>query len=1333
MPSNKPPRWIKESIPKAHQAPGYPDNHRFMPVEKTINGKLKWSCPIVGCASKTEFAVTTKADYNSSRAYDKHLKSNHSNCIDVSKVLLFDHLLFDLRHRVLICQESQVTILQGTFQQHATECTSCRNLSYVPRCELAKGLDNDDVPILGLNQMNGLHCLECEKITQNTHKHSDTVPCTFQVVHYPNDKPFNRIYGSQPRPRPLYHVATVEPSQCAFDYATSTEIPSFVKDHQLESFEHESMCGKPRSQAEHLATELANIYFLTAYLGLMGSNYPQFRSQLTMSNDPNGDPFDVVTSASVVQSYMNSFASIILILFRNRRISPPPLGRPAASITKAFSMKIYDNLGSLEEARLMTKELTQQTLLYVRPNTKRPRRIIREDEDISTISCDRLELLRELNAQTLEFESPFNDILNNIHLIFCALLLEVNSPQPTLKSVVGYTLAYGRVIYEGGSTSLDVNEAEKIVAGVLYSMRLVVWQQLIQKGYRSGLSFWTHAIQNSINAKHIASIYRDVVLEREKTNGYTAVWDSLEKQAISFDGGNISIYAIRAGLKSFVESTHRQLQKLLFGLRAGIHHKDNIGVRMAGYSFFRDDGLLYKHIMESEDSMTKTMKKAIIEKDSKFVRQYCDSAHAFVLQLLILIRLTTTGAPRETEVEAWTYRNDGTLRSFGIQHDLGFLVSRYQKNRFGRNISFATREFQTMLFFPKSITHFLLHYLALVRPLVAKLAEDVLQENVFKYFDYVISSNYNYFCESHVLLRLHVTLTARHFKQHIGFNAWRHIVELVYQDLTEILVIAAAREGLSTSLGHLASTSAESYARNPHKRPDVKARQADTDRALSILWHKFLELDSDPYEIYYPQSKTSKEPTTHIEDKCVVPYNQAKIVLSQVSELGKESFLSQHQLDLACLWQSSTSFIGVLGRQQGKSFLVQIFARAGPSLVISNDTKASLENAIFCSPGKAMDFMRKIRSGNFRSIIIDDADITIGAINARFWENECPFYILANDFPPCLTNKLKLLTKSPIGIIRAPDRKNYVQYRVISSADIWALTNALLTLIDGVPSKEIIIHIPDETYRAQVEIATQGEIKIVIPGELLSAANEVTHVIHWNHFDSLVYFESCVSLASPTSVKSTVLFFENSKRHPSNTVHMEDFLAAQSYLNSKCCRRKIIGLFMDDMEEDCFGIPGGNYQRCDFCSHDVTETTGNCSYSVMLRICNRARSPSFCFLGQTCTDPKTCLGQYETVLQLSRKYVNSHFIDQAVVWCWLEWTMEHYELREDIKTETSKVVKEVMTGSKDLESAFALECTSQYPKLVAAAIKLSYNLIQSPPMDDEDYFFSAEFDIFSSV
>lgn len=1294
--SNKQPRWALEKINKENRAPGYRAGHSFVPIERTINGTLKWLCPILGCQyNNREFTVNIRNGFKRSESYNNHIKRDHSDCVDVSKAISYGHVVFDLPHRVLVCTASQVTILSGTFQRHEMKCTRCANLDSLPLPldDLTEVLEADDKPIQGLHRLKGLHCRQCGDITRKTHIHSETDPCRFQVVQYPtSERPMKRIFGSQAPPKPLYHVTTIVPPQPAFDYAINSEIPSYVRDHQLEGLDHDSITSKSLSRAESLAKEYANIYFLTAYLSLKDNDYALIRTRLSMSNSQQeSKPFDVLTSQRLFQSYMNSFSSVIVLLFRNRQTSPPPLGRLAATCVKALCIKVMYSLEELDEAKAITSALMKSIGFHQTQGfaNSLPRKFTAED--VKNAPHTRLELLEELNTQGLDFDNPFNDAMNAIHFLWCTLLLDAG-PSPVLKSVVGHFMVYGKDLTD--AMLPRAKKAREIVSGLLYSMRLVVWQQTKLRSYTSGLALWAHGLHDSKSAEHISKIYDDIPLDRKTL--YSAVWDDIvTKQVICFHGGTISKYSLRAGLQSFVADIHNQLQTLLYSVQVAIDRTDNMTKRMPGYSFFHDDGILYSHIMSESNNMTSIMRSAIRSKNIRVVRKYCETANAFLQQLFVLISLTLISTPNETELHSWTFRNDGALRRLGLHHDLGYFLSRYV----------GDKEVETTFFMPKTVTNFLVYYLALVRPLVAKLARDILNEDVCPQYSYVIACDYNQIWETDAFLRLHLALTSKYFEKSISFDAWRPVPELIYAGL----------DGISSSTGHSVYNGIQQYTPTPYRRLNGKVAQFDADRMWSMRYHKYLKLDLDPYDQFYPHH--TNEPTKMPEDLCKPPNEDIKPAWEALCAIGKESFTSDEQIQIASMWRSKTSFIGILGRQKGKSLLAQLFARSDPSLVIQmKESGWEYENTLFCNPSEATEFTSIISSGVIKKVIIDDAHLAFNAIDPSFWRNNCPFYLLANDFPPLLTEKVKFLTRRPISVFRVPHRKSYVQYRIISSANIWTLKDALITIIEKASDAEIVVYAPDETSRREVQKIVRPDIRICLPNEMISAVNyQVTHVVHWHHFNSLIQYESNLSLASSSSVKATTLFLKGSSFRRSMDVEVEDFIAAQTYLEGDHCRREIIASFMDGQIEDCFDIPGTDHQFCDVCSKDVSNTPGDRSYRVMLHLCRQELPSSYCHLKKVaCPDTESCLGEHQSLLHTTRKYINTHYFDQAVVWCWLEWTvgLSDLDLPDDIKRETSKIMRERWTGEKSLENALAGMWTCEFPKLVAAAIQLSYRLLE---------------------
>lgn len=805
-------------------------------------------------------------------------------------------MVYDIEHQVLVCLDQQVIILKNQLEIHEKQCSLCKDVKPID-VFVTQSLDMEtDNPIQGLKWKLGTMCTHCKaicnKVQWKNHKPCQKLGFEKADISYQeirgrkNRRPVNRGFGVQTPVPPTFTVKCSNEASFNYINSSASQHPAYLRNEQLQfndfdSTTRVSLIDPIRTPTEELLEYFCNIYFLSGYLDLSTSSYLQFRQQLRQTEDgmPFNDPFDSLTDIDAVKRYMHGFADLVMLLLRNRRYhikhGKSPLGLAASKLLKDLSILIHCRPDYLTDAKNLRERMLRNVTEYKIPdlhNRQRNHNFYHDGEICDTVT--KLQLVDSVLQRNYNFKVPdeFENPMRMIHALWLSLILQpTKQERPMLYSTIGFYLGTS----SRGSPLLP-NQAEYAVSGLLYSMRLVVWQEIVKGGtYTSAFHVWKYGLLNISKESPIWLIHKlahDVHQARNDQFTYSCCWaDMFKRDTIVFLGQSLHLQRIFNGFDEWIADTHFVLRGLLFDLNFSQDFSDAIGNTIPEYTFFEDENLLFNFIRDEGHlhTSTKSMNKAINivlrhpERANKFpeLMQYCEQADAFLQNLLILTRLTMVGSPRSSEVRTWTYRNSQTVRSFGISQDLGFIFSEYQKNKYVQDNGAQSRVFGRSQYLPWIITQFISYYFSLVRPMVINIVGQVLEKTVSKHMRYKMCCNESSFWPSDLLLKRHPLLTEKYFGTPIFFKDWRHIIELIYAELPNSagLFEARVRDNFSSSMGHSSYTAASSYATNPYRRRDVTAPQSEVDRALAVFYHNYLQLDKigDKYKCFYsPVRKT---------------------------------------------------------------------------------------------------------------------------------------------------------------------------------------------------------------------------------------------------------------------------------------------------------------------------------------------------------------------------------------------------------------------------------------------------------------------------------------------
>ena len=482
-----------KTIPVECRPPGYPEDFNFTPIKIEENGEERYKCPILGCFHKGSFSTT-----NSVYGYRLHLKTSHAHCIDLTKSTVVGetrNLIYDVQHKVLVCMEQQVIILEHQFELHKQQCTSCSTLK--PSEVLVPSLDmGTDNPIQGLKRKRGIRCTHCNAICNSlqwkNHKSCEKLgfekaDTLYQEIRLGKKKrATNRAFNIQSVVPPMITIKSANEATFNHISSSASQHPAYLRNNQLlfsgyEEHDRANLVDAVLKQHEELLKCLCNIYFLSAFIALSMPIHLQFREQLrkTAHEIPFNEPFKVLTDTDVVQRYMHGFADLVLLLFRNREYhikhGKSPLGLSASMAMKHLAFFIHDRVDCLSEAKKLKESMLKDVCDYKIPEVHHHQRNSHFNHNgIGYESITELELLDSFSLTEYNFgdHADFEKPLHMIHALWIGLALQPpNKDIPILYTTIGFYLGNAKK-----GSALAPLEAEYAVSGLLYCMQLVVWQ-----------------------------------------------------------------------------------------------------------------------------------------------------------------------------------------------------------------------------------------------------------------------------------------------------------------------------------------------------------------------------------------------------------------------------------------------------------------------------------------------------------------------------------------------------------------------------------------------------------------------------------------------------------------------------------------------------------------------------------------------------------------------------------------------------------------------------------------------------------------------------------------
>ena len=663
--------------------PGYDPAQPILPY---IAGK-KLFCPIPGC--------NHKGAINRDR-FTKHIKLDHSRCFDFSKVRIYEpKLIYDIQNQLFVCLEhSTVRLKNGNFCEDpgfAANGTPIENSDGSLKClnsePIAERL-TDGKEIMGLPILSGYHCIMCGIVENSDHRCGNStalVKCKYQKVRAFKGQHFrlHRIGES------IRYIAKEIPREDPPVY----EERYYLHRHEFlwrhfDFEDHPVIMKVIGADKTRICQALFELYFYEQYLTLDSDRFVGFRK--TLSHDLHeSEPFGTLSDKTAVIRYAELFGHFGVLLLRNRvfrvKYGVSPLGDRAAN-----------------HMFYVWKQITESPLCF-KPLVKTLNRIKKR---LRVVQNSINELDRRFASNTLELSNIIvqtkEDILADakvnpdvVHRLMVNLLLENGDDSYTLFQACGYYLRYSQ------KEQLDGVQAPRFTSAIMFAMKLTCWAQLM-RNHNLGYSLWTYSLESTQEfGRLFYSLCHDVQVYADTTRLVSCTWVK-HGEVLAIEGKCIELDQIRSGFARMIQDLQVELRMLTFNKETDCIVPEDVTERSHGFSPFP--------------------RKVHLDIDiDDLPPHYIDMGQNFLKKLMILVRLCCLGAPRQTEVAMWTYRNTHIFRSIRLLEQVIRIRSDYHKNKYLKGRSISSKALTFLYVLPSDVSKLLVVYLVYVRPLELKL------------------------------------------------------------------------------------------------------------------------------------------------------------------------------------------------------------------------------------------------------------------------------------------------------------------------------------------------------------------------------------------------------------------------------------------------------------------------------------------------------------------------------------------------------------------------------------------------------------------------------------
>lgn len=1067
-------------------------------------------CPILGCA----------AVYQSPNGLYSHLaKFDHSDFVDEQKVSTMGHLFFDKIHNVVVCPNTQTVILDGLWHEHQMTCEKCQSYSE-PLPVLSSVL-----PVFPREVVQGI------KVQKGNNKKFQVINGTVRTITLTDiNRPYQISTSGSSAPDPVIP-------------GILGELPSYLKPKLLE-FQHISpsiRCNAAQDISttnESILASLANTYFLSSYLHLDTEDFNRFRSEIRSRDNVNQVPlpFQQLTIKSTVQSYMSIFAKINVYMLRDlhsKEIFNWPESKVYSLFVQLESMinedeSLYEELETIRlqfldkvrdihqneedgENEEDEEDDTEEEYMFPveRENT---RHLMPRDRLESHIYNINLNFDTTARAQT---------VLAQFHQLWCALILEESrNKTPMYFQAIGFHLRSGK---EGSPLSVD--SANKACCGLLYSMRLIIWRDLIKRdsadAYSIAYSLWNYSLYNetgSMACKHFYALSKSVSEAKQNQIRHHCHWDNIaDPTEIIFPSGqSLKIERLREGIANWTSELLNDLDDLTMGFTCNFDIKDDIGDDSLGYNcFWNNTDLLEDYLSDRE-----------IEPPE--INSYVARAQAWLKSFLILSRLSCPGAPRTTAMFHWTFANTTQIRNVCIEDDLCFFVCSYNKTSFKKDHQGMGKKLQ--LYIPTILKDMLVRYLVIVAQHIS-----IAMENVNPSFKTRLCSNPTGPWPVSLLQREHHKLTMKYLDLKLGCNSWRHCQEIIFKSLNRLVAndisLQRTLSYCSNFLDHTQATGQKFYGDNIHYRYDVDPAHRNFARGIATVYHGFLGYDdlnrtnTQTHDVFSAPQETSMEVELAQTSKRVQfsqpdrreSFSEMAYLLEMQKRHGmKETPCWNSIAQMRCTQlaiDTNQSFCAILPTGGGKTLIFEMplyFESSSHTIIVvpfislkedliqrlaavkipvsptTNDLYkdnhlvhiVTYEGAINIK-AKAGEWLAK---KSLRRIIYDECHTLAtdapfrNEVHSAFGEFDIQKIFLTATLPPDYENEIQKYANTPLEFIRTETNRPNIAYTVYTASNFWAAYGYLVMVAEDFlnhfakdQDKRMIVYIPQKVLSTKVQ------------------------------------------------------------------------------------------------------------------------------------------------------------------------------------------------------------------------------------------------------------------------
>lgn len=1124
---------------------------------------------------------------------------------------------FDYIHQAVVCLKVRNVFTRKTYKRHKASCPTCAHNHKVT--DLA-------VELLPGKMVQGLRTYMVSGNLYQIIDHHKWLILPDTPIKISLDKDPSPVEGIQG------HVPV---------FMETNNLGIYLLDEETSS----SVLSNVYSEMEQAVYDSSMVYFLHGILKLNTTAAQRLRIYLKNRCQQDGSRMFQPVRHDTALEYAAFFSRMTVILYRNG------LSRPNGHF---FSCTVTEPLFTIENEEMFFRDhvaIKNMLVEYKSQLNENNQEVYECPHDISgTPDVLDLDALR-LSIKTGSYNTLFS--LQCIHKWWCLELLSKPEEHMPL-----HFQAFGALLQQNRTVHSKPAKAGKQGSGLLFGLRLVVWNELVMReesnAYQCAWNLCFKGLGNSSHVQYFYTLLGDIYEVTNIEGGAFRVVLDTRLDRIHFDNSALKFDSLQGDISRWCESLVCDYRFLVMGMNVTIEGSDQLGNDTAGYAFTEDNdalktflngaGALHDREIQkflhhfNNDTLTKAGKAALIA--------YVSKAESFLLSLMTLIRMSTLGACRATELRDLTFRNrHQVMRSIGFNVDMAFIVLNATKNESSPKLK---------QYIPKSLSELLKGYLTLVRPFLSDVYSK-LGRTYDPDFRYYLMHNYtSKFCEKK-LRQTHQDLTAYYLGVSIGFVAWRHAMEIIsvvlYRNKNPKLV--SLLQYASRYLGHTEKTAQDHYGHGIMRRNDTSLLIDGVNRDLAIAFHCWLG---------YETLESITETTAYIpkeRDEFIVADNEISLDDIQ-KKLPGFSWKSPGQMNATMMSLTrKESYICILRTGGGKSmtFIIPILFEPDlhtvivvPFIALKNDIIRTLSKFGITPSTKDVKVDTKFRvhvvtqdsnilntvtewhkTGKLARVVIDE----VHELGTN-WRNPRITPILGLDcqkvFLSATLSEEKIITlKNNYNItqvIREPTFRSNIGYNVINCTNKKHMINVLKKQMenfdldmarDGPPTNNSIralIYLKDRNHLEEVSKSIpntikwasyfsetinreqlqkqffDGEIQCLVATKAFSTGIDypnVVLVVHWDGLTSITDFEQCSGRAGRNGNKAHSVVIVNSIEQRIQTKMDEDEKLAVYYTRKKRdkCLRACRSKYFDGKMTTC-GV--ANAVLCSWCKHEMPIT-----------------------------------------------------------------------------------------------------------------------------------------------